>query len=265
VSEVPLIIATRDESTAVETPTDLLGKRIQIGLIGSVANDLGRRVLEQYGVTEQNSTFLEDKADIATKSVLDGQSDAMIALYSPGDTGFDAILEPGRLRLIPTTSTRAVAGHVGYVVAGTLPRGAFSVKANIPPVDIPVIKVPITVIAHSGISRAAAFEIAAALNNRFSQGTVLADPGTFPSFTHTIPSDPAAVEFYASGAIPWQYRTLPAAIADMFIPLALFSSILLILISFYQLLLPDALHLWTGVLRPRRQDKRSRKAGDTRG
>ncbi len=259
VSEQPLLFVTRSDSPALASPADLLGRRIQIGLIGSVSNDVGTKVLAEFGVTPENSTFLTDKIAVATASLINGSADAMIELYSPGDSELGTLLQEAKVRLIPMPSARAVAGRIGYIVSGTLPQGAFSVQRMIPPADIPVITVPITVIAHEGLSRAAVYEIAYALNNRFSQGTVLADPGTFPSFTHTIPSDPAAVEVYDSGSIPWQYRMLPSAIADLFIPLALASSILLILISFYQVLLPDALHLWTGVLKPRRVAKKSRK------
>lgn len=263
VAQQPLLFVTRGDEAPLSSPAELVGKRVQIGQLGSVSNEVGASVLAQFGVNESNTTFLFDKSSVAASTLLDGSVDAMVTLYGNAEANLGEYFARHELHLIPTPSTKAVAGRVGYVVAGSVPSGAFSIEGSVPPQDIPVIEVPITVIAHSGVSRAAVFAIAESLRDQFGRGSVLAAPGTFPNFTNTIPSDTAAVQFYNDGITPWQYRTLPAPIADLFIPLALLSSILVILISIYQLLLPDALHLWTGVLKPRRHQKRAKRQGST--
>lgn len=265
VSEQPLLFVTRGDAAALTSPAQLVGKRIQVGLPGSVENEVGVEVLAQFDVTDANSEFLFDKHEIAKKSLLSGDVDAMVVLYGYAESDMHEQFARHALHVIPTPSAKAVAGRVGYVVAGVLPQGAFSAARTVPPIDIPVIEVPITVIGRSGLSRAAVFDIAEALRNQFGRGTVLAPPGAFPTFTNTIPSDPAAVQFYTDGIVPWQYRSLPAPIADLFIPLAVIGSILIVVLSVYQVLLPDALQLWMGVLRPRRHRKRAGKKASSEG
>lgn len=136
------------------------------------------------------------------------------------------------------------------MIAGSIPQGAVSVVENLPSEDIPAIAVPITVVANSSISRAAAFEISAALDYHFSRGSVLSPPGVFPNFDQEVLADASAAEYYSSGVIPWQFRTFPAPIADLFIPIAVLGSILLIVFSVYGVLMPSVLELWQNVIRP---------------
>ena len=191
---------------------------------------------------------------------LAGSADAMLSLFSPDDKSLDGLLALPEISLVPTPSTQAVAGRLGYLVAGNLPQGAVSVARNIPPTDLPAVAVPITVIANSTISRAAAYDIAQVLSYRFGRATVLAGPDEFPKFLHYLPSDPAAADYYASGVIPWQYRLLAAPIADLFIPIAVIGTIILLVFSIYGALLPSVYEAWVDRVVPHVRAKREKKA-----
>jgi hypothetical protein len=250
IGQQPLMVLARGDAKEWKSPADLRGRRIQIGPPGSISNEVGTMVLAEFGVTRINSTFLEDKLSEASTSLVNGTSDSMLALYSPDDTSLATIIERDDIHFVPTPATQTVAGRIGSVIAGSIPQGAVSVVENLPSEDIPAISVPITVVANSSISRAAAFEISAALDYHFSRGTVLSPPGVFPNFDQEIVADASAAEYYSSGVIPWQFRTFPAPIADLFIPIAVLGSILLIVFSVYGVLMPSVLELWQNVIRP---------------
>lgn len=256
VGNIPILIVARQGSAPYTSPAELRGTRVQIGYASSITAEVGAKILAQFDVTPENTTFQSDKPAVAEAKVLAGESDAIIFMYDPFDEGHtDFIATPG-LQILPIPAATAVAGRIGYVVQETLPVGAYRISSPLPAEDIPVIAVPITVVARDTVSRSAVFSIAKALNARFGRGTVLAEPGEFPEFLYNIPASDAANEFYEAGIIPWQYRVLPAPVADLVLPIAVLGSILLIIAALYQLLLPEAYTLWREVLRPRRAKRR---------
>ena len=109
------------------------------------------------------------------------------------------------------------------------------------------------------MSRSAIFAIARALNTRFGRGSVLSEPGQFPQFLYNIPASDAASEYYDAGIVPWQYRLLPAPVADLVIPIAVTGSVVLILAALYQILLPEFYTVWKEIIRPRRHHRRQRR------
>lgn len=264
VGNIPLLIIARTGNSPITGPADLRGKRIQIGYPGSTSAEVGEQVLAQFNVTSGNSSLLTDKQSVAEVEVLAGESDAMIVMYSPyDDSPTDFITTPG-LQIVPIPAAKAVAGRIGYVVAETLPQGAYRVDDPVPAEDISVIGVPVTVVARDSVSRSAIFSIAQALNVRFGQGTVLSEPGEFPEFLYNIPASDAASEYYDAGIIPWQYRLLPAPVADLVIPLAVLGSVLLILAALYQIMLPEFYTVWKEIIRPRRHHRRLRRAAHSK-
>ena len=259
IGEQPLMILARGDAAPWTSPADLHGLRVQIGPPGSIANEVGTELLAQFGVTSSNSVFLQDKTSEASMSLIKGESDAMLALYSPEDTTLAPLVGRDDVHFVPTPATQAAAGHIGSVIAGSIPQGAVSVIDNVPSQDIPSISIPITVIANSSISRAAAFRIAAALDYQFSRGTVLSPPGKFPNFDQELLADPSAAEYYSGGVIPWEYRTFSAPVADLFIPIAVIGSIMLIVFSVYGVLVPSLMEMWTTVIRPQMKARGKRR------
>ena len=259
IGNIPVLIIARAGVTPITSPADLRGKRIQIGYPGSTAAEVGERILAQFNVTQGNSSLQSDKRSVAEAMVLSGESDAAIVMYSPyDDSHADFITTPG-LQIVPIPAAKAVAGRIGYVVPVALPAGAYRVADPVPAEDITVIGVPITVVARDSVSRSAIFAIARALNTRFGRGSVLSEPGEFPQFLYNIPASDAASEYYEAGIIPWQYRLLPAPVADLVIPIAVTGSVLLILAALYQILLPEFYTVWKEIIRPRRHHRRQRR------
>lgn len=260
VEKIPLIIVARGSEGTFTSPADLVGKRIQIGDYASVSADLAQRLLAEYGVTADNATLQRDKLEVAEDMVARGLSDAIVVLYSPkGRTSLGELVTTDEMSLVPMPSTKALAGRLGDVDVGVLPRGAYSITEDVPSKDMSVILVPISVVGESGMSTSAVYAIAQGLKEDFGPADVLSSPGEFPQSSSNLPNHPDAEAYYQTSSIPWQYRTLPPALADLFIPLALIGTIFLLAASVYQVLLPEAYSLWTGVLRPGRERRRERR------
>lgn len=267
VAKIPLIIVARGADGTLDSPADLIGKRIQIGDFASVSADIARRLLAEYGVTADNSTLQRDSLDVAEQMLKDGLSDAVVVLYSPKRQGLEDLVTLDDYTIVPMPSTKALAGKLGDVDVGILPKGSYSITATSPSEDMDVVLVPITAVANDGISTSAVYAMAQGLKEDFGPADVLSSPGEFPQPSSNLPNHPDAESYYQTSSIPWQFRELPPALADLFIPLALIGTIFLLAASVYQVILPEAYSLWTDVLRPgrvrrreRREDKRAARA-----
>ena len=259
VAKIPLIIVARGPNGTFESPADLVGSRIQIGDFASVSADVARRLLAEYGVTADNSTLQRDSLDVAEQMLEDGLSDAVVLLYSPKNQSLEDLVTQEDFSIVPMPATKALAGRLGDVDVGVLPKGSYSITADSPSEDMDVVLVPITAVANDSISTGAVYAMAQGLKEDFGPADVLSAPGEFPQASSNLPNHPDAESYYQTSSIPWQYRQLPPTLADLFIPLALAGTIFLIAASIYQVLLPEFYSLWTGVLRPRRERRREHR------
>ncbi len=250
-AELPILLAYWKKSGPVESIRDLEGKTIALAAEGSTLGTIGRTVLASYGITSENSTLVPVGDAEVEETLRTGQADAAFSFYVPGDESFDAdsrVFED--ITILPMPEHVALAGRIGTVVPSTIPRGAFSIVNSIPDADIPTVSVPVRMLADETVGDGAAYAIAEALQRQFSRGTELALPGTFPSVSGSFPVHEAAREYYEQGTIPWQYENLPWTIADRFTGVIVAASLLLILASLYQLILPELITLWGTYLRP---------------
>ena len=257
VIELPLLLVVQGESTEISSPRDLKGKTIELGPEGTTISNVAEQILANYGVTEANSTFRRDSDGEALASFTSRRTDAAFVYFNPELEQIKRLAVGGKLKILDLPENVALAGQIGTVVPATVPRGAFSIELSRPDRNIPTVAVPVTVVANKTIRDGAAFAMVQALTEQFSRGTVLAPPGTFPKFDGALPVHPAAREYASTGAVPWQYESLPGFIADQWTALLVMGSILLLVASIYSVFFPEVYGLWTGILRPK-LDKKDR-------
>lgn len=249
--ELPLLLVVHSSDAAIADPRALKGKRIELGAEGTTIASVAKKILANYGVTAGNSTLLHDSETDAFAAFTNRLIDAAFVYFNPELEQFERLAAGGTVEILDLPENVALAGQIGTVVPTIVPRGAFSVEFSRPDRNIPTVAVPVTVVANTSMRDGPAYAISRALTAQFSRGTVLAPPGTFPSFGGDLPIHQAAQEYAATGSVPWQYSTLPAFIADQWTALLVIGSILLLIASIYSVFLPEVYGLWTGILRPR--------------
>lgn len=248
--ELPLLIVVHADSS-ITNPRDLKGKRIELGVADTTIAKVAEQVLANYGVTAANATFLHNSDPFAITAFNDETVDAAFVYFNPKLDQFRLLSIGGTLRILALPENVALAGQIGTVVPVVVPQGAFSVEHSRPDRNVPTVAVPVTVVANKAMRDGPAYAITRALTSEFDRGTVLAAPGTFPTFGGDLPIHEAALEYSVSGSIPWQYSALPTFIADQWTALLVIGSILLLVASIYSVFFPEVYGLWTGILRPK--------------
>lgn len=256
VSRQPFLFATMPSAHGITSLAQAKGKRIDIGPSGSIRAEFSTQVLAEFGVTPENSTFLQLPALAGYRDVEDANIDILTTRWDdPRGFIVDELLS-GKLRIVPIPEAQALSGFIKSAQAVEIPYGALQVTPPVPDDDIPTIAQLMTVVAGDKLSSAAAYAVAQELVQDFSAGSQFSEPGEFPNFTdRQLPINPYAAEFYATGSVPWQYDHLPPLLADSFVSLIILGTTLLIVASIYSLFLPEVYSLWNGVIKPRSDER----------
>lgn len=242
------------------TPPESLGQAVgltfDLGPKGSLRTAFRENVLAEYGITPENSTFVYLPADAGYQQLLDaGVQIASLPWDDPRDWMSGAFAQ-GKLVLIPLREARTIAGSLPSTEAVEIPTGALSMAPPVPAVPTPTIAQLITVVALDDLSPAAVYAIARVLTEQFATGSVLNQPGEFPNFTdRQLPLNSYAMDYYASGTVPWQFEHLPPVVADAFVSLLVVGTAIVVFATLYSLVLPEAYSLWHGVLKPRSHER----------
>lgn len=252
----PLIFGTMPGSHGIDTLTETRGSRIEIGPVGSVRAAFATEVLAQFGVTAKNSTFINLPADASLVDLQRaGVQVVTVRQATPRQYLLDMIATD-TIRVIAVPEAKAISGMVDSAEAVDVPYGAFQVSPPIPDEPLPVVAQLVTVVADQDVSPAAAYAIARELTQEFSAGDAISQPGEFPNFSdRQLPVNPYAADYYSTGQVPWEYQNLPPILADSFVSIIVVGTTILVLASIYSLFLPEAYSLWTGIIKPRSEER----------
>ena len=252
----PLLFGTLPGAHDITSLAQAKGARIDIGPPGSVRADFAAQVLAQFGITAQNSTFLNLPAAASMADLQEAGVEVVTARWSDPRTYLLDMAARNEIRVIPVPEAQAIAGRVRSAEVVTLPYGAFRISPALPREPLPSIAQLVSVVADEEVSPAAAYAIARELTLMFGAGDAISAPGEFPNFSdRQLPVNQYAADFYDTGAIPWQYSHLPPLIADSFVTILVVGTTILVIASIYSLFLPEAYSLWTGVIRPRSEER----------
>ena len=232
------------------------GGVIDVGPRDSVVAALITDVLAQYGITKGNTRFV-NLPDAATREdILSSGVQLMEFRSNRVPAAVRDMLLANELRLVAIPEARALAGLEPSSDAVEMPIGSINLNPPVPSEDLPTIAQLVTVVGDKSLSPAAAFAIAQELSHQFGPSSQLSEAGEFPNFSdRQLPVNPSAAEFYSTGSIPWEYEHLPPIIADSFTRLLILGTLLLLCASVYSLFLPEAYSLWSGLIKPRTEER----------
>lgn len=255
-ARLAVIVAVRPNSPYA-TVRDLRGTTIDIGIEGSMREALILTILNEYGIDPGYARFTHQPQATALTAVRTGLIDAAITVVDPYDpASTEALRSPG-LVLLALPEAAAIAARTGFLTTVTVPRGGFGLTPHpVPAENLETVAAPMSLIVTTDISDGVVYDMAHYLNDRYGTGSITSVPGEFPNFDdRQVPPHPAAAEFYATGAMPWQYELLPTFVADVIVPVIVILSLLLLVSSLIQVFVPDTLSLWSDHLEPRRREK----------
>ena len=190
----------------------LAGKRVGIGLAGSAANQLFRRILE-LGKSDgaEPLMLIEEDSLTAAEHLSARQLDAVFLIDGPASSVIRKLVSDRSLSLHDFTLADAYIARLSFLEKVVLPRGAFDIASVSPARDITLLATTITLLVEKRMHPALQWAFLLAV-----QDTLLRQgppsffrTEVFPRYTDlSVPLSDVAQEFYTSGA-PAALRVLP--------------------------------------------------------
>ena len=180
--------------------TELKGKRIAVGPVGTAARVVAEKVLRISGISSENSALLPFTGQAAANALNDGKIDATILGLSSDAPILQTLLRDSRVRLMSVTDAEALTRFFPFLVRLILPRGAIDYEKKIPASDIVLFATTNAVLVRNDLHPALISLLAQALVETHNKPGLFQRTDEFPMQADPEFSiAPAALDFYKNG------------------------------------------------------------------
>ena len=190
----------------------LAGKRVGIGLAGSAANQLFRRILELGKSAGAEPLVLVEEDNVTAADHLSArQLDAVFLIDGPASSIIRKLVTDRSLSLHDFTLADAYIARLPFLEKVVLPRGAFDIAPVSPARNITLLATTVTLLVEKRMHPALQWAFLLAVQDTLlRQGpSSFFRTEVFPRYTDlSVPLSDVAQEFYTSGA-PAALRVLP--------------------------------------------------------
>jgi TRAP-type uncharacterized transport system substrate-binding protein len=180
--------------------TELKGKRIALGPVGSGSRIVTEKILAASGVTAENSTLLNLSPLSVLNALNDRSIDAVFLNFSPNSPFLQTLLNSPQYRPLNFTDAEALTRIFPYLVHLVMPRGVIDYEKKIPANDVNLIATTNAVLVRKDLHPAIIDLLAQTMM------TVHGAPGIFQRIAEfPTPTDPEypvsdeAREYYRNG------------------------------------------------------------------
>ncbi len=229
----PLLVFYRGREE-VDKLSQLKGKRLAIGQVGSGTNALTTALLKANDIEPGGATELIDSnPEEAADDLVAGKLDAVFLM---GDSASVQIMRkllrtPG-IQLVNFEQATAYTRRIGYLNKLQLAEGSIDLGLNIPPRDISLVGPTVELVARSSLHPALSDLLLGAAHEVNGNASLLQRQGEFPApLEHEFRISDDADRYYKSGK-SFLYRNLPFWLAT------LVSRIVVVIVPVVVLLIP---------------------------
>lgn len=194
--------------------SDLKGKRVGIGADGSGTHHVISRILEENGITAENTTLITRGAGATVPLMNKGEIDAMFAIAGVKSKVIDGLSQPGTdVKLFSFARAEAYARSHHYLKRLTLPQGGINLAEDLPATNINMLAPTANLVVKDDLHAAIKFLFLLAARDIHMKGDIFAMPGQFPNDKALLfPLSDEAKSYYKNGP-PLLMRFLPFQIA----------------------------------------------------
>lgn len=184
----------------LENLSQLKGKRIAVGPVGSGTRFSAEKILSKGGISAKNATFVPLGGDKAAQALLAGEVDVVWILGSPKASAVQSMLRSPNVRLMSFPMAEAFTRVIPSLVRLELPEGVIDIAGNIPDHDVPLIATTTSVLVRSDLHPEIVNLLLQTMQEVHRAPGIFQRAGQFPSPTDPdFPVAAAAVDFYKNG------------------------------------------------------------------
>jgi TRAP-type uncharacterized transport system substrate-binding protein len=192
-----------------ERLSQLIGKRIAVGPVGTGTRAAADQILGKAGVNSESATLLPFIGSAAVEAVNDGKVDAVWIFGAPDSPSVHSLLLNPNVRIMGFQTAEALTRIFPELARLVLPQGVIDIYKNIPPNDVPLIGSTTKVLVRSDLHPEIVQLLLQTMVEAHSGANIFQRAGEFPNSTDVeYPVAPAAIDFYKNGP-SFMQRHLP--------------------------------------------------------
>lgn len=209
----PVWVFTHGDEPASQL-TQLQGKRIAVGPVGSGTRSVAELLLEQNGIRADDGTALSDLGGADAAGALErGEMDAAFFVVSPRAALVAELLADPQVHLMDFDRAATYERRDPFLTRVTLAEGIVDLEQNLPASDVEMIAPTANLVARSDLHPALVPLLLKAAEEVHRSGGLLEEPDEFPSALYVdCPLNSQARQYLKSGP-SMLYRYLPFALA----------------------------------------------------
>ncbi|MBL8564878.1 MAG: ABC transporter substrate-binding protein [Hyphomicrobiaceae bacterium] len=198
----------------VDRLSQLAGKRIAIGAVGSGTRKLVETLLEANGIGAGTATLLPLGSASAIEALERGEADAAFFSLAPESPLIQKLMRDERFKLASLRQAEAYTRRFPFLSRIVLPEGAIDLVRNIPAHDVVMVAAQAGLVGRADLHPALAWPLVDALKTTHTEGGMFQRIGEFPkAFDPEFEMSEDALRIYQSGA-PFFQRFLPFWLAS---------------------------------------------------
>jgi TRAP-type uncharacterized transport system substrate-binding protein len=189
--------------------SQLKGKRIAVGPVGSATRFTAEKILGKGGVTAETATLLPFAGSAADKALVDGQVDAVWIIGVPEATAVQSFLRNPNVKLMSFPTAEAFTRIFPDVTRLVLPQGVIDIDRNIPPSDVQLIATTSKILIRSDLHPEVVHLLLQTMKELHSGSDIFSRSGEFPNGVdgeYLVAQ--TAIDFYKNGP-SFMQRHLP--------------------------------------------------------
>ena len=196
-------------TTAIDELSDLVGKRIAVGAEGSGTRAVAMRLLNAYGVNDNNTNFVALSSDELGQAFNANAIDAAFIIGAPESKHVAGLMAHDGATPRSLERADALVRRYPYLSKITLPEGALDLRAGVPSTDVETVALTAMLAANKELHPALVDLLLVGSTDIFSNHSLLADAGEFPTPRFAdLPLSEDAEGFFKRGP-PFLLRYLP--------------------------------------------------------
>jgi len=199
----------QNTQTNIESVSEMRGKRISVGRVGSGSYILSRMLLSAVGVTAENSTLLEIGDEEAANALRQGLVDIVFLSGVSTTPLIREVAEMPDVALANLSEAEALSRQFNFLHHLVLPKGALSLEHNIPSQAIHLLAPTVTLVARESMHPALVYLVLKALSRVHGGAGMLQQAREFPSVKDTDFEVSSQAEYFYESGPPFLDRYLP--------------------------------------------------------
>ena len=194
---------------------DLLGGRICLPPKQSITSLMALKVLEAYGIDENNSDIPYFSLKDWVSELKSGNCDGGIIILATDSTIIGDLIKNKDLRIIDFIDSRALTAKVENTEQVVIPLGAFDTIKRLPSKDLNLIGIPNTVIFREDLDPEIIYALLQIMKVSHAKADMVSSAFEYPEPAQQLLFEDETVKGYYENGVPWTTRLFPYWLASL--------------------------------------------------